>query len=410
MNLYEIMLNADRVGEGMTHFERLFAQKVGALEEITIGGIPPLTFLSKGDALTDYLISGNTVQDGTPSPDMPVDVVGCGVRTENLVRFYQEEMQGTFYGVDVTVKNAEITLNGTVTVGGGHWVEIGHRFGGGTESSDDVVIPCEPDTPYTIATEILDGNSSEVRLIAFGTSNENRIVNIGSSSTTTFIDDINRIFISLGAEGVVFNNLKFRVMLNLGSTALPYEPYGYKLPLTVNGTEYPIYLGTVPTTRRIKKLVLTGEEGWQKSSARTGNFYLQLGNAAVAGFGLCDRAINVGNIGAFSSPGKVFVQINESNSIINVWIFDTDISVADFQSYLAAQYAAGTPVTVWYVLATEETTVVNEPLMKIGDYADTISFAQADVTIPTVSGINVLDVPTEVPPSEVSITGNIKEV
>ena len=36
----------------------------------------------------------------------------------------------------------------------------------------------------------------------------------------------------------------------------------YKLPLTCGGTEYPIYLGQVPTTRRIKKLVLTGEEDW----------------------------------------------------------------------------------------------------------------------------------------------------
>lgn len=49
-------------------------------------------------------------------------------------------------------------------------------------------------------------------------------------------------------------------MLNTGSTALPYEPYGYKLPLTVNGVEYPIYLGEVETTRKIRKLVLTGRK------------------------------------------------------------------------------------------------------------------------------------------------------
>jgi hypothetical protein len=80
-------------------------------------------------------------------------------------------------------------------------------------------------------------------------------------------------------------------------------------------------------------------------------------------------------------------------------------SVADFKSYLAAQYAAGTPVTVWYVLAEPETAVVNEPLMKIGDYADTITMAQAGVTIPTVSGTNVLDMSSPVKPSEVYIKG-----
>ena len=85
-------------------------------------------------------------------------------------------------------------------------------------------------------------------------------------------------------------------------------------------------------------------------------------------------------------------------------------TVAGLKEYLAAQYAAGTPVTVWYVLAKPETAIVNEPIMKIGDYADTVSFAQAGVTIPTVNGENVLDVPTTVPPSEVWIRGKIKEV
>ena len=43
-----------------------------------------IVFLSKGEPLTDYLISGDTVQDGTPTPSDPVDVVGVGERTKNL--------------------------------------------------------------------------------------------------------------------------------------------------------------------------------------------------------------------------------------------------------------------------------------------------------------------------------------
>lgn len=84
-------------------------------------------------------------------------------------------------------------------------------------------------------------------------------------------------------------------------------------------------------------------------------------------------------------------------------------SLNDFKSFLAAQYANGTPVTVWYVLATPETGIVNEPLMKIGEYADTISFAQAGVTIPTVAGANTLTINTTVQPSSMSITGKIRE-
>ena len=53
-------------------------------------------------------------------------------------------------------------------------------------------------------------------------------------------------------------------MLNAGSTALPYEPYGYKIPITCGGQTVPVYLGEVPTVRRVKKLVLDGTENWKK--------------------------------------------------------------------------------------------------------------------------------------------------
>lgn len=239
----------------------------GGSAEIT--GTLPLYFSSRGNPLSDYLISGNTVQDGTPSPDMPVDVVGCGV-----------------------------------------W------------------------------------------------------------------DETNR---------------------------------SYKLPLTVNGTEYPIYLGQVSTTRRIKKLVLTGGESWSRHTD-TGTFVLAISGSDAAYLisgevtCICTHYPAQNNTASYSQMAdkKICMRANSSNA----WIRDTDYSTsADFKSYLAAQYAAGTPVTVWYVLAEPVTGIVNEPLHKIGDYADTISFAQAGATIPTVSGANVLDMTSNVKPSEVYIKG-----
>jgi hypothetical protein len=79
-------------------------------------------------------------------------------------------------------------------------------------------------------------------------------------------------------------------------------------------------------------------------------------------------------------------------------------TVEAFKDFLAAQYANGTPVVIWYVLATEQTGIVNEPLCKIGDYADELSSADAAVTIPTINGSNTLSVDTTVQPSEMSIT------
>lgn len=228
----------------------------GGSAEIT--GTLPLYFSSRGNPLSDYLISGNTVQDGTPSPDMPVDVVGCGV-----------------------------------------WDE--------TRQS-------------------------------------------------------------------------------------------YKLPLTVNGTEYPIYLGQVETTRRIKKLVLDGTEPtWQEWNNLNLfrvpdtplDYRWQKGGAICDSLPLVARNNLTINTFCWSTGtiGEIIININNYN-------------LADLKTYLSSN-----PITVYYVLATPEIVTLNEPLHKIGDYADTISFAQAGVTIPTVSGANVFDMTAAVKPSEVYIKG-----
>jgi hypothetical protein len=72
---------------------------------------------------------------------------------------------------------------------------------------------------------------------------------------------------------------------------------------------------------------------------------------------------------------------------------------SDFAAYCAQQYANGTPVTVLYVLTTPETGIVNEPLMKIGDYADTVS----SITVPMITGRDTFDVDTTLKPSEASL-------
>lgn len=169
-----------------------------------------------------------------------------------------------------------------------------------------------------------------------------------------------------------------------------------------------IYLGEVQTTRRVKKLVLTGEE-----NITSGHLDVSLFNIPVSDY-LKQSTITVisthyiaqSNVNGWADVNDKSITFygNTGSATKTMYIRDSSYStVADFKAYLAAQYAAGTPVTVWYVLANEETGIVNEPLMKIGDYADTLSMEQAGVSVPTVAGSNTLDVLTEVKPSEVYI-------
>lgn len=101
-------------------------------------------------------------------------------------------------------------------------------------------------------------------------------------------------------------------------------------------------------------------------------------------------------------PNNSFTTIGGAGT--SLW-FNTDYTtVASFKAYLAQQYANGTPVTVWYVLAEPETAVVNEPLMKIDGYADTIDSTQTSAQIPTAAGETIIDYDGEPKPDKVGLT------
>ena len=173
----------------------------------------------------------------------------------------------------------------------------------------------------------------------------------------------------------------------------------YKIPISSANTTTPIYLGEVETTRKIKKLVLTGEETFFKDKERADSwrFYSNPLISAKSNVSICSHFAYIGT-----------GQVNESDtigfSLFSAAQFgcrcpkEIANTITEFKAFLAAQYAAGTPVTVWYALANEETGIINEPLMKIGDYADEVS----NISIPTITGKNIVDVETVLKPSEVS--------
>lgn len=347
-----------------------------------IYGTLPLYHNGKGYDLTDYLISGNTVQDGTPAPEDPVDATGSGVRTGNLF-------------------DAATLENGI------YLAASGNKYGDATKGvRSGTKIKVLLNTTYTLSVQSSENIS--LRVLEWGNGTfikQTPKYNMSGSVSLTVTTTAETTEIAFNVEGES-GQYAASIMLNLGSTALPYEPYGHKLPLTVNGTEYPIYLGQVETTRRIKKLVLTGEESWQYHPTYY-VYRISIINAlttANATTSMSSHYAASPNTASYSALGNLSMCVRADAS--QLWIRDTRVqTVPDWKSYLAAQYQNGTPVTVWYVLAEPETAVVNEPLMKIGDYADTISFAQAGITFPTVSGENILDMASPVKPSEMYVKG-----
>jgi hypothetical protein len=332
-----------------------------------------MQFKALGLPLKDYRIYGETLQDGTPSPDMPVDVVGCGARTENL--FDKSTVEENYFISDTTgnmmpAGGTGLNASNYIYIGGMSNVYIGNQqankwgafydsakvFVSGFAGYGNIAIP--PDAVYVRIT-VLNAN----------------------------LDDM---------------------MINAGSTPLPYEPYGYKLPETItNGTDTiatPIYVGSEPLhrigeyadyvgyssgkiMRRIKKLVLTGEETWVEYTSIADCYSLTIrDNPGITGNGICSHY----------AKAETTLQLTDGTFVSGQnFLYFKDVSTQNldgWKSYLAAQYTAGTPVTVWYVLS--------EPI----EEDPPVPFPE----LPTLSGTNTLTVDTTVKPSEIDLTGRIK--
>ena len=312
------------------------------------GTLPAVLTGTKAGYLHRYKIYGNTSQEGTPTPDNPIMPQECGERTENL---FDEE----YANISLTIQYRPI------------YVGIG-RFTLSTTA---------PNNKDVANVFLLSGD------VTSGASSPSNGTWLNHAVTAQSVDGY--VTVAYRQYHNTISPAEYETMLNLGSTPLPYEPYGFKLPLASAGQNVDIYLGESQTTRRIKKLVLTGGESWVENGSGTSTFRGMLSlvdsnkwNAS----GICSHlkyiisGISSDVEGCSCVSNNLFVRLSKTLTP----------NLSDFKSYLAQQYASGTPVTVWYVLATEEAGTLNEPLRKIGDYADTIDSTQTSAQIPTSAG------------------------
>lgn len=337
----------------------------------------PTTIYGDGTNAT-ISAKGNTVQNGTLTSDNPIMPEGTGERTGNL---WDRNVPRYEYAKDYKKYNPDSA--------------IALKAGTYTISSDNKL-------PII---QVFDVNHTQLNADGAITHTSGYQIIWDGLAIGPQTNGIREITITLLADYIltfaVDGNLGTYIMLNTGSTALPYEPFGVKIPILSAGQTTPIYLGETQTTRRIKKLVLDGTENWRlyalSGATNVERFYFAVskntvspGSIISSHFPTLTDNSDTEHIRCGGSPiNEIYIYISRSVAT----------TVADLKAWLAAQYAAGTPVCVWYVLATEETAVVNEPLMKIDDYADEIS----GVSIPTTDGASTLSVDTTVQPSEVSV-------
>lgn len=367
------------------------------------GYSPTTTTISIPDGLTG-VIEGTVTQSGTPTPDNPIDPVFNGKLLPNGKYQVYSTYKIPISSGGVNLFDPENCVDGYILTNG--YISNANQRGKCTDFID-----VSNHTEITLSQLRLDAQGEYYSTIACWDENKQFIygsrkiawVHSEASSSIPAVTKVlepnaKYIRVSIMVNEPGDDPISVQPMLNWGSEALPYEPY-------IAPTVKNIYLGQTPTIRRIKKLVLTGEE--TVALQATNVFFIRFAgqpNSKSSTIGISNQYQSAESITVLYA--RDFSYQNDSG-YYRIRIHDSRFETPeDFKSYLAAQYAAGTPVIVWYVLAEPEVGIVNEPLAKIGDHADSITFEQAGVEIPTLKKPNttVIDVETEVEPSEIDVT------
>lgn len=323
----------------------------------------PVMLYTDGQPVSSYTLKGNTSTSGTPSPSNPITIEGVGNKTANLFDEVYPSISSTAVYKPVYVGSGEFTLSSTI------------------QKENDVALLF-----------FLAGNVST----GIGT-NTNGVWE-GQNRTVTAVDG----YVTIAYRKYNTAPENSNTMLNVGSAALPYEPYGYKISISSNSTALtPVYLteqlmkindyadslassGTV--SRSIKQVAFTGQEEWEHYGSSVFWTRVENNGVLVNGNGLSNSYIynpttsNVpttienGECGLTSSNGRVYIKnTNYANATA-------------FKQYLADQNATGTPVTMYYVINTATTESVTAP------------------SILTTGGEVSIDVDTAVKPSELDLT------
>lgn len=172
-----------------------------------------------------------------------------------------------------------------------------------------------------------------------------------------------------------------------GTTSTDYEPYydggtaTAEMLLKVGDyqDEQEILSGAV--TRNVGIKVLDGTEDWRKttSGARWLFFINTQGTSVENSLPICNVATGYTNAWT-DSPNRVIVRSNKNVGFMNMSCTTINSTITNWTTYLAEQYAAGTPVITVYPLATPTAESVAGQALQVTNGDNVLEITQASLT------------------------------
>lgn len=256
-------------------------------------------------------------------------------------------------------------------------------------------IPCKAGEVYTLSYDYTTLGYTDRREILFysedGTGvNYSTYPSTGKSFTFTVPNTPNLTKMRFDYDKKMFN-----IMVAKG-TDTDYEPHKAPMVSTVYVDEPLMFRDTLEgngkgtLTHNMKKLVLTGQENWEETETGSNAYMIENPDGLAASEGnylWCSHYKDYQST-VITMPDKTAKQSVPSYAeIAYIYIKDNSYTTVEgFKSYLAEQYAKGTPVVIWYPLETPVKETINIPRVN------------------TYSGNSTLDIVTEVAPETAMIT------
>lgn len=353
--------------------------------EVTLSGVGALTLTNAlANSLLSLKLFGGTEQNGTPTPDNPMDIVcnnGVVKVSKNLFDPNQQFAKGyiddngnlvDFEGLKTTVNYIPVLPNTDYTVSFTALKTVPSNFNISTWTSNGTII----DRPVR----------------ATITATGQKIYTFTTTATTA------KIKVTIWSDPNVITNFQ----IEQGSTATPYMPYGQ---IYVDGTTETVEIDTTGDTATAENLFTVGDYQ-DVQSVIDGGVTRNVGIKVLNGteevtkttspsaplgyyFGVVTNTPHIQS--AVSGYCTNFtITINEARGLSDntfalgsnarMWFSTSKFTEAsDFQQWLADQYANGTPVIIVYPLATATIETVTGQPMNIQAGTNIVEITQASI-------------------------------
>lgn len=326
---------------------------------------------SDNGKIQDMMIYGKSSQDGTPTPENPVEIKSVVNPTikllgSNILKINDGKYQNG--GITATVSNGVVKLKGTA---GNDELNIdltmqnNFFFKEGTKiifSPNKVKGMEEPNNGY------LDFTNNNT--IGFSSVNNN--LNTPYIIKKRDSEHVFKLFLRGRSQGTTFDEI-WKPQVLIGETITPLKPYTeqtIKLPITLNaipvssggnvtidGQQYvadyvDVERGKV--VRKIDKLILTGEENWEMGFANWATYpysfkvqnlkeYVLQGNTMNAKYQWYQKNANQ-DLNSVNAPYERCIAVSDARFS----------SVNEFTNELKKQNSNGTPLIIYYMTGTPQ--------------------------------------------------------